>query len=70
MFASPIEILILNLRQELGKNSLCYMTRAEAYEELKKETGEDFGFDADKWTEWGRSHGKLYPRAGDERLGR
>lgn len=69
MFASPIEVLIMNLRQELPAYSLHYLSKEEAYEELKRETGEDFGPDAEKWTKWGREHGRFYPRAGDERLG-
>jgi hypothetical protein len=68
MFASPFEVRMLNLRQELPEHSICYMTKEEAYEELKKETGQDFGYDVHKWEEWGRRAGEYYPRAGDPRL--
>jgi len=68
MFASPFEVWMMNLSQEIPKHSLHYMTKEEAYEELKKETGQDFGYEVDKWEEWGRRAGKYYPRTGDPRL--
>jgi hypothetical protein len=52
MRASPFEILLANLRQEMP-DPVHKMSREEAYEELKRYTGQDFGFDVKLWEEWG-----------------
>jgi hypothetical protein len=46
------ELLIANLREEIPKGTMPYMSRDEAYKELKVGTGQDFGFDGNKWKEW------------------
>ena len=47
-----IERLILNLQQLMPPNRKGYMPREKAYESLKKLTGQDFGYDVEKWVEW------------------
>lgn len=56
MFATPFEILLMNLAQELPERALYYIPRSEAYERLKRKTGKDFGYDLDKWNDWGREN--------------
>jgi len=46
------EIYILSLKEELPEGSVAYMTKEDAYNSLKKWTGQDFGYDADKWEQW------------------
>jgi hypothetical protein len=52
MWASPFEMLLANLRQQMP-DPMYQMCRAKAYEELKKLTGQDFGYDDKLWEEWG-----------------
>ena len=61
MWGSPFEICLINLCQMLPKQSLYYMTREEAYEELKEISKEDFGYDVNKWEQWGHQHSKFLP---------
>ncbi len=49
---TPIQRLVKNLRQEISNDSRSYMTKENAYLELKARTGQDFGYDACKWEEW------------------
>lgn len=46
------ELLLKNLKQELPEGSTAYMTQKSAYNALKKWTGQDFGYDAQKWEDW------------------
>lgn len=49
----PLEGLLKNLKQEIPSyRRREYLTRERAYELLKQWTGQDFGFDADKWGDW------------------
>lgn len=67
------EGLLKNLRQEIPPDRRrTFLTRDRAYELLKERTGEDFGYDADRWEQWLRSQGKplsyddLYEKEGKE----
>jgi hypothetical protein len=53
---TPYKRLLLNLRQEVSTQSRSYMSRDEAYDELKQSTGEDFGYDPKLWEEWIRKN--------------
>lgn len=48
----PIQLLVVNLKQGLPPGAVGYSTREEAYEELKKYTGQDFGHDIRAWRRW------------------
>ncbi len=52
MWATPFEIMLANLRQQMPEASY-RRTVESAYEELKSISGQDFGYDAMKWEEWG-----------------
>ncbi len=58
MRATPIEIFLENLEQVFPQDSLEYMPKEQAYEELKKATGVDFGYDASKWRQWLKNNNK------------
>ncbi len=49
---TPCQRLLLNLGQKISSNSRAYLKKEEAYEELKKYSGKDFGYDYKKWEEW------------------
>jgi cell division protein FtsX len=49
---TPHQRLLKNLRQEIPIDSMSYMSREEAYLSLKQETGQDFGYDDEKWENW------------------
>ena len=44
----PFDMLIENLRETVPV-STAYMPKERAYEELKRLSGEDWGYDADAW---------------------
>jgi hypothetical protein len=46
------ELLLRNLAQTIPQNRRGYMPREKAYEELKKHTLQDFGYDARAWKRW------------------
>ena len=48
----PYTRLIMALRRELREESRAFLTPEEALAELKEDTNQDFGLDADKWQEW------------------
>lgn len=52
------ELLIANLREELWPGRREYLTKEQAYEQLKYHTGQDFGFDIERWEQWVREHPK------------
>ena len=54
MKLSPFQLYIRSLAH--GPVKLGYLEKEEAYKQLKAITGEDFGFDVDRWREWGRDH--------------
>lgn len=46
----PLRGLLKNLKQEIPEHShRLYLTRQQAYESLKRLTGQDFGDDIDAW---------------------
>ncbi len=51
------EGFLLNLEEKIGKGRREYLNRDAAYEKLKDLTGEDFGYDAEKWRMWIKEHG-------------
>jgi hypothetical protein len=61
MWGSLFERYLLSLCEEIPPQSLHFMTREEAYEQLKQLSHEDFGYDALKWEEWGREYGQFLP---------
>lgn len=48
--------LLLNLKGEIEPRRREYLSRKEAYAQLKLHTGQDFGYDVDKWEQWVRDH--------------
>jgi hypothetical protein len=56
MRATPAEVFLENLEQIWPEDALDYMPRERAYEELKRLTGQDFGYDVEKWKSWLRTH--------------
>ncbi|HEV3255698.1 MAG TPA: hypothetical protein VG013_02340 [Gemmataceae bacterium] len=50
------ELLLRGLAGEADPNSLNYVCRKRAYAELKRRTGQDFGYDLDQWRAFIRSH--------------
>ena len=38
----------------------------EALQQLREMTGEDFGYDCDKWEEWGRRKRLFYPHGAED----
>jgi hypothetical protein len=51
------QTFLLNLKQEIPEwDMMSYMTREEAYEALKKHTGQDFGYDIEAWERWFREN--------------
>ena len=52
MWLTPIERALLNLNQQISREMSAYRTREKAYEELKKLSGEDFGYDSQSWYRW------------------
>ena len=46
------QIYIKNLKKQFPEGSMAYMTKERAYAALKKWTGRDFGYDAEKWRKW------------------
>jgi hypothetical protein len=44
--------LLMNLNQEIKKGRREYLSRDEAYQKLKALTGQDFGYDVEKWRSW------------------
>jgi len=56
----PLEGALKNLRQEISpERRREYVSRERALELLKQWTGEDFGYDADQWEAWIKTHGAI-----------
>jgi hypothetical protein len=54
------EIYLGNLKQEIPKEMRRQdATREQAYEALKRATGQDFGYDAKAWEQWLKQNKKL-----------
>lgn len=49
MYIDWTKLLLLNLKGKFRRTVRGYMTKAQAYEELKDLTEQDFGYDTDKW---------------------
>ena len=58
MRITPFDLYLRNLEEKISLESLYYMPKEEAYLELKKLTGQDFGFKVKTWKKWGSSHKK------------
>ncbi|MEP7286467.1 MAG: hypothetical protein ABI947_11930 [Chloroflexota bacterium] len=54
----PYQRLIVNMKQGLPEGAIGYMTKEKAYEELKKRTQQDFGYDVTAWGKWLKSNNK------------
>jgi len=50
------QILLRNLKGEVPPESRTYLDREEARDELKRLTGEDFGYDPAAWEAWLTEH--------------
>jgi hypothetical protein len=48
--------LLMNLKGEIAERRREYLPKKEAIAQLKHHTGQDFGDDVEKWTEWIKSH--------------
>jgi len=46
------EILVANLKGEISKEAVNYMTKSEALKRLRDKTGLDLGEDPDIWSNW------------------
>ena len=44
--------LLMNLNQSIEVNRREYLTREEAYQQLKSLSGQDFGYDVESWKKW------------------
>jgi hypothetical protein len=51
-----IEGLLRNLASEIDRNARAYLPRDVAYAELKRLTGQDFGYDVARWRAWLRGN--------------
>jgi hypothetical protein len=49
---TPCEIYFANLVGTMHPGRLEYLSKELAYERLKEMTGQDFGFDVDRWRPW------------------
>jgi hypothetical protein len=50
------QLLLRGLEGTSDPNTLHYISREAAYQELKQRTGQDFGPDVEKWREYIRLH--------------
>lgn len=48
--------LLLNLKGEIQPRRREYLSKKEAYRELKLHTGQDFGDDFNEWEKWIQQH--------------
>jgi hypothetical protein len=55
------QLLLRGLDGTSDPNSLQYISRAAAYQELRQRTGEDFGYDAEKWRDYLRQGARDLP---------
>jgi hypothetical protein len=59
----PHTIWLMTLRGRKSLRGRPFPSKEEARLQLKRLTGEDFGLDAEKWSEWIKTHRKgLYTR--------
>lgn len=50
--ATLIKGLLLNLAGKIERQNKIYLTKEDAYAQLKKRSGKDFGYDVEKWQLW------------------
>jgi hypothetical protein len=55
------QLLLSNLAEQMPIGGWGYMTKEAAREQLKKLTGQDFGYDLKAWKTWLREHRKEFP---------
>ena len=56
---TPVQKLLSNLEQKFPEHfGRLYMPKEKAYERLKQETGQDFGYDVEAWRKWFRENGR------------
>lgn len=48
--------LLMNLKGEIAERRREYLPKKEAIVQLKHHTGQDFGDDVEKWSDWIKSH--------------
>jgi hypothetical protein len=63
---TPLQGFLLNLKQEIEPGSREYLTKEQALEMLKRVTGQDFGYDAEKWQLWLQKNKDSVPGAEHE----
>lgn len=54
----PIQLAIANLMGQLPEGAVGHANREQAYEELKRITNQDYGYDVSKWVQWARQNKK------------
>ena len=64
---TPLQGLLMNLNQEIEAGRREYLSKEQAYEKLKKLTGQDFGYDAEKWRKWVKRNPDLSSHIGKKR---
>jgi hypothetical protein len=52
----PLQGALKNLKGEIPEGPREYLPREQALEFLKRLSGEDFGYDVERWREWIRKH--------------
>jgi hypothetical protein len=58
----PVELFLINLEEKVSyQYPFIYMDMTLALSELKKLTGQDFGYDAKLWRKWLLENGFLNP---------
>jgi hypothetical protein len=53
---TPEQWLLRNLAGDIASDRRAYMTKEQAYAELKQWTGQDLGYDVQKWRDWFKAH--------------
>ena len=64
------QILLHCLEGKMSKEIFAYRSKEVAYEELKRLTGQDFGYDINAWKQWFKTADEPFPNMGkskDER---
>ena len=51
-----VEGLLLNLARKIDPNRREYLSAEESYLRLKEMTGQDFGYDVERWRAWFKEH--------------
>jgi hypothetical protein len=59
---TPEQRLLRNLAGEIESHRREYLSKDEAYVQLKKMTGQDFGYDVEKWRDWFRQQARSRKR--------